>query len=315
MSTTTAPAIGVEGLTKRFGDVTAVDGITYRVERGEVFGFLGPNGAGKTTTTRMLTGVLRPDAGSARIAGHDVRTDRQAAKRSVGIVPEGFDAYPDLSAWRNLLLAGELYGVPREIRRERADDLLESFGLSDRRSSPASQFSKGMKQRLMLAMALIHDPDVLFLDEPISGLDVESQRLIRERIDALNEAGHTIFLTTHDLAEAEALCDRVAIIDRGTIAAIDSPEALTRTIERTQAVEVAFETGQAAVDRNALADLRAVENVERCGEGYRLGTADPHACVESLLAFTRADGARIRALHTCGPSLEDAFVALTEGDL
>ncbi|MFP3881394.1 MAG: ABC transporter ATP-binding protein [Actinomycetota bacterium] len=306
-----SPAVVVENLTKRFDDLTAVDNVSFEVGEGEVFGFLGPNGAGKSTTIRMLTGVLRPDQGSARILGSDVRTDTEAAKSEIGIVPEQFNAYPDLTAWKNLMLAGELYGVPRETRQTKGKELLRSFGLFDRRHSSASEYSKGMKQRLMLTMALIHDPAVLFLDEPITGLDVESQRLIREQIAELNREGRTVFLTTHDIDEADRMCDRVAIIVRGKIAAIDTPDDLKDAIERTRAVEVSFATD---VESDVLAGLTAVERVETRGNTFRLMTPDPDAVVKAVVDYAAKTDLTFRSLHTRGASLEDAFIALTEGN-
>ncbi|MFA9517206.1 ATP-binding cassette domain-containing protein [Halopenitus sp. H-Gu1] len=310
-STTSSPAVDVETLTKHFGDLTAVDGISFQVEEGDVFGFLGPNGAGKSTTIRMLTGVLRPDAGSARIAGYDIRTDTEAAKSEIGIVPEQFNAYPDLTAWKNLMLAGELYGVPRETRQNTGTELLRSFGLFERRHTPTSEYSKGMKQRLMLTMALLHDPAVLFLDEPITGLDVESQRLIRERIAELNQEGRTVFLTTHNIGEADRLCDNIAIINRGEIAAIDSPEALKQEIERTRAVEVSFSE---TIERELLAGITAVEGAEKRGDTFRLMTPDPDAVVKAVVTLAKEKGLTVLSLQTLGPSLEDAFTDLTEED-
>ena len=303
------PAVRVENLVKRFGDLTAVDGISFQVDEGESFGFLGPNGAGKSTTIRMVTGVLRPDAGSARIAGYDVRTDTDAAKSEIGIVPEQFNAYPDLTAWKNVMLAGELYGIPRQTRKSRGTELLRSFGLFERRHTLATNFSKGMKQRLMLTMALLHDPAVLFLDEPITGLDVESQRLIRERIAELNREGRTVFLTTHNIAEADRLCDRVAIINRGEIAAIDTPDALKQTIERTRAVEVSFNE---EVTLDTLAAFSTVDTVEKRGDTIRLMTPDPDAVIKAIVNFAQEENLTLRSLQTLGPSLEDVFTALTE---
>ena len=303
------PAVRVENLVKRFGDLTAVDGISFQVDEGESFGFLGPNGAGKSTTIRMVTGVLRPDAGSARIAGYDVRTDTDAAKSEIGIVPEQFNAYPDLTAWKNVMLAGELYGIQRQTRKSRGTELLRSFGLFERRHTLATNFSKGMKQRLMLTMALLHDPAVLFLDEPITGLDVESQRLIRERIAELNREGRTVFLTTHNIAEADRLCDRVAIINRGEIAAIDTPDALKQTIERTRAVEVSFNE---EVTLDTLAAFSTVDTVEKRGDTIRLMTPDPDAVIKAIVNFAQEENLTLRSLQTLGPSLEDAFTALTE---
>lgn len=310
-ATASSTAIEVDDLTKHFGDLTAVDGVSFQVRKGEVFGFLGPNGAGKSTTIRMLTGVLRPDAGSARIAGKDIKSDTDAAKSEVGIVPEQFNAYPDLTGWKNLMLAGELYGVPRKTRQRRAEELLRSFGLYDRRDSPASEYSKGMKQRLMLTMALVHDPSVLFLDEPITGLDVQSQQLIRERITGLNREGRTVFFTTHDIDEADRLCDRVAIINRGEIAAIDAPEALKHTIERTRGVEVSFaEPTEGAM----LEEFAAVEEVEKRGDVYRLTTPDPDAVVKAIVRQAETRGLKLLSLRTLGPSLEDVFTAFTGGN-
>ncbi|ELZ17440.1 daunorubicin resistance protein DrrA family ABC transporter ATP-binding protein [Natrinema limicola] len=303
------PAIRVENLVKRFGDLTAVGGISFQVDEGESFGFLGPNGAGKSTTIRMVTGVLRPDAGAARIAGYDVRTDTDAAKSEIGIVPEQFNAYPDLTAWKNVMLAGELYGIPRQTRKSRGTELLRSFGLFERRHTLATNFSKGMKQRLMLTMALLHDPAVLFLDEPITGLDVESQHLIRERIAELNREGRTVFLTTHNIAEADRLCDRVAIINRGEIAAIDTPDALKQTIERTRAVEVSFNE---EVTLDTLAAFSTVDAVEKRGDTIRLMTPDPDTVIKAVVNFAQEENLTLRSLQTLGPSLEDAFTALTE---
>ena len=301
----------MQNLKKHFGDLTAVDEISFQVEEGEVFGFLGPNGAGKSTTIRMLTGVLRPDAGSARIAGRDIRTDTEAAKSETGIVPEQFNVYPDLTAWKNLMLAGELYGVPRETRQETGEDLLRSFGLFERRHSLTSEYSKGMKQRLMLTMALLHDPAVLFLDEPITGLDVESQRLIRDQIAKLNQEGRTVFLTTHDIGEADRLCDRVAIINRGEIAAIDSPEALKHEIDRTRAVEVSFAED---IESETLAGLTGVEESEKRGDTFHLLTPDPDTVVKAVVTLAKETDRTLLSVQTLGPSLEDAFTALTEGN-
>ncbi len=176
---------------------------------------MGPNGAGKTTTTRMITGVIKPNSGTATIEGVDMVQNPTTAKKKIGIAPEEANAYLDLPARGNMNLAGEIYGVPGKELKGKVDELLDTFGLLDRANSKVKGFSKGMKQRLILAMALINDPGILFLDEPTAGLDVESQRLIKDRIKELNEEGKTIFLTTQDIAEADRLCDRVAVINRG----------------------------------------------------------------------------------------------------
>jgi len=200
-------AIEVQNLTKRYEDVTAVDHINFEVKKGEIFGFLGPNGAGKTTTIRILTGLLKPDEGKASVAGYDVVKNPIEVKQRIGVVPEVSNAYVDLSAWENLILIGRLYGVPKRKLQEDAIKLLKEFGLYEVRDKLVRGFSKGMKQKLLLCMALVNDPEVLFLDEPTSGLDVESARLLREKIIQYNKDGKTVFLSTHNMERADQLFD------------------------------------------------------------------------------------------------------------
>ncbi len=218
-------AIEVIGLTKRFGDNVAVNGIGFQVKEGETFGFLGPNGAGKTTTIRMLTGMTGITSGRALIHGHDIARETLAAKRLMGVVSETSNVYDELSAWDNLVFTGRLYHLGKAEIQRSARDLLDTFGLSERRHEPAEGFSKGMKRRLTLAMGLVNNPRVLFLDEPTSGLDVQSRRLIRDVVQDLAQKDVTIFLTTHDIEEANVSCDRVAIINRGTIRCAGEAEA------------------------------------------------------------------------------------------
>jgi len=210
-------AVEVDNLTKRYGDVTAVDAINFRVKTGEFFGLLGPNGAGKTTTIRMLTGLTRPTSGVASILGRDCVRDTLAVKQRIGVVSEATNLYNEMSAWDNLMFIGELYGVDRSDRVERAKQLLEAFQLYPRRNDPLAHYSKGMKRRVRIAAALLHRPEVLFLDEPTSGLDVQSSRLIRSLVREFNREGVTVFLTTHYIEEADQLCDRVAIVRDGKI--------------------------------------------------------------------------------------------------
>lgn len=301
------PAIEVGDLTKRYGELVAVDHITFEVRKGEIFGFLGPNGAGKTTTVRMLTGVIKPDHGNALIMDH--KAGSLGAKQLAGVVPEMSNAYVDLSAWNNLMLMADLYGVPARRARERATWLLEKMGLSQRRNEAVRTYSKGMRQRLILAMAMITDPEILFLDEPTLGLDVQSARLIRELIHDLNSAGKTIFLTTHDMGEANQLCDRVAIINQGVVIAIDAPEKLRMAVSGMHSVEVSFD---GEVSPEFLARLDGVEAVKKLGDKYRLYTSRPGEVVISLVNRVCSDGVKIVSLNILTPSLEDAFVALTE---
>ena len=215
-------AIQVRELTRDYNGLRAVDGITFTVEAGEIFGFLGPNGAGKTTTIKVLTGQLRPTSGTAQVAGCDVVEERQRLKPKIGVVFEYQNLYERLSARDNLIFAARLYGVPKG----RADQVLAQVGLTDRARDRIKEYSNGMKQRLLVARALLHEPEVLFLDEPTRGLDPNVARELRFIVADLAGQGVTVFLTTHYMEEADQLCDRVAIIDQGCIVALDTPDQL-----------------------------------------------------------------------------------------
>jgi ABC-2 type transport system ATP-binding protein len=302
-------AIDVDDLTKRYNGILAVDHISFEVKKGEIFGFLGPNGAGKTTTARILTGVLRPDEGSALVAGHDVSKNSIEARQCIGVVPEVSNAYIDLSAWENLMLIGELYGVVEKEREENATELLKDFGLYEVRKKPVRGFSKGMKQKLLLCMGLINDPEILFLDEPTSGLDVESARLMREKVQRYNRDGKTVFLSTHNMEEANQLCNRIAIINHGKIAAIDTPEKLRAQSLELQYIEVLFDKPVSLADLSK--KMQAVK-ASPAGNKVRLYTANPSTVVEFLVDFARHNNLRILSLNTMMPSLEDVFVKLTK---
>jgi ABC-2 type transport system ATP-binding protein len=300
-------AVEVRNLTKRYGQVVAVDRVSFEVRRGELFGFLGPNGAGKTTTVRMLTGVIKADSGTVLVMGF--RAGSLRAKQVTGVVPEMANAYADLSGWDNLMLMAELYGISPAIARKRGESLLKALGLLERKDSLVRTYSKGMKQRLILCMALVSDPEVLFLDEPTSGLDVQSPRLIKDLLRSLNAGGKTIFLTTHDMDEANELCDRVAIINKGRIVAIDAPEKLRMATRGMHSVEISFTN---TVNPEVLAQLPGVNAVRRSGDKYRLYTDAPGDLVVSLVNYSSLAGLKIVSLNILAPSLEDAFVALTE---
>jgi ABC-2 type transport system ATP-binding protein len=301
-------ALEIEHLVKRFGAVTAVNDISLAVESGEIFGFLGPNGAGKTTTIRLITGVLTPDSGTARIHGIDIHDHPIEAKMQMGVIPESSTVYGDLSAEQNLHLSGKMYGMPRSQRDQRVDELVSRMGLSERRKSPVRTFSKGMKQRVSIACAIIHRPRVLFLDEPTSGLDVQSRRLVIDTIHQMNEEGSTIFLTTHNIEEANTLCRTVCIINKGTIVAQDSPERLKKMFETTQSVEVSFDR---AVPKTLFVS-EGILRVEPCGDKWRVYTDDPDRVVKYLVGQAEAEKLGITSLTMSGPSLEEAFVHLTE---
>jgi ABC-2 type transport system ATP-binding protein len=302
--------ISVDGLTKRFGAITAVDTISFSVLDDELFGFLGPNGAGKTTTIRMLTGLLTPDVGDILIGGVNLQKRPIAAKMQMGVIPEMSNVYTDLTAKQNVALAGRFYGMSKKTAEKRADRLLEQFELSERKNDKVEGFSKGMKQRVLIASALVHNPHVLFLDEPTSGLDVHSQRLIRAIIREMNDADTTVFLTTHNIEEANALCDRVAIINRGRLAAIDTPERLKKAFKETQSVEVAFDE---PVDVSSIERSGLVIRTEREGDKWRFYTDNPDALAKYVFVVANERGLTFTTLSIEGASLEDVFVTVTEG--
>ncbi|MCD6231826.1 ATP-binding cassette domain-containing protein [Candidatus Aerophobetes bacterium] len=304
--------IQVSNLKRVYGKTVAVDNVSFEVKKGEIFGFLGPNGAGKTTTIRMLTGVILPDPdeGEVKILGIDIKEDPISVKKIMGVVPELCNVYVDLSSWDNMILTGKIYGVKRKEREEKAEELLKKFGLWERREEKTRKFSKGMKQRLILAMSLIHEPKILFLDEPTSGLDVQSARMIRKIIEELRLKGKTIFLTTHNIEEANLLCDRIAIINKGKIVAIDSPEKLKSTFKRMQSVEVAFD--RMPEDIKWCRSIPYVNECKELGDKFRVYTKDPDSLIKKLVNFAEKNNLKFISLNTLGPSLEDVFVALTE---
>jgi ABC-2 type transport system ATP-binding protein len=308
---TEGAALVAEALTRRFGERAAVDAVSFAVGRGEIFGFLGPNGAGKSTTVRLLTGFLAPSAGRALVAGIDMARHPSRARRHIGVVPEEVNAYADLSVRHNVLLMAELHGVPAAERRRRCDGLLRSFDLAGRAGQKGRELSKGLRQRLMLCMALASEPAILFLDEPTSGLDVASTRMIREVIGRLNrERGMTVFLTTHNMSEADQLCHRVAIIDRGRIAAIDTPAALRGRVAARRSVVVKFDGPMAEPD--AVLPRPGME-VERLADGWRVYDAEPGALAQQIATRCSAAGLRLASLNTVEPTLEEVFLSLTAG--
>ncbi len=286
--------------------MAAIDGIGFEVENGEIFGFLGPNGAGKTTTIRIMTGLLRPDGGAAFVAGYDVTKNPIEVKQRIGIVPEVSNAYVDLSAWENLVLMGKLYGIS-ERRLQEKIKLLKEFGLYEVKDRLVKGFSKGMKQKLLLCMALVNDPEILFLDEPTSGLDVESARLLREKVKQYNRDGKTVFLSTHNMEEANQLCNRLAIINRGKIAAIDAPENLRAKSMELQYIEAVFDK---SLNMKEISKCPSMGETSFSGNKIKIYTANPFEVIEFLVDFAKGNGLRILSLNTMMPSLEDIFIKL-----
>ena len=307
-------AIDVKHLSKRFGDFHAVTDMSFSVEDGETFGFLGPNGAGKTTTIRILTGISPPTEGSASIFGHDIVKETITAKRLMGIVPETSNVYDDLSAWRNLMFSAELYGISKSVRERRGAGAPGDCSGSGPGGTTRPADIQRDEARLTLAMGLINEPRLLFLDEPTSGLDVQSNLIIRDVIRDLNSRKVTVFLTTHNIEEANLVCDRVAIINKGRIAAIDSPEKLKGTIQSVQSVEVAFDNSSADMLK-AINGIGQVSEVRKEGDKFRLYTEDPSAVMAQLMEYSRKSGNRVVTMNTFGPSLEDVFIKLTGLDV
>jgi len=290
-------ALVAQGLTKRYGStdggLLAVDHIDMEIRRGEVFGFLGPNGAGKTTTIRMLTGLARPTSGSAQVLGLDLERDRSRIKKRIGVVPESSNLYAELSALDNLVFSMQLYGVPRTERVARAEELLSRFRLAEKRDTSFGKLSRGMKRALTVAAALAHRPEIVFLDEPTTGLDVVSARGLRQTIAGLRDQGITVFLTTHYLEEAERLCDRIALLVKGRIVALDTVEGLKAQVQETTSVEITLDGGPNGT------------------ESRRLVAEDVPSVVKQAIAQAEEQGRGVLSIHTVRPTLEDAFVQLT----
>jgi ABC-2 type transport system ATP-binding protein len=321
------PALAVEvaDLVKRYpkAPVDSLAGVTFQVQRGEVFGFLGPNGAGKTTTIGILTTRIRPTRGRARVAGVDVATDPVGARRVLGVVPQQNNLDRSLSVRQNLLFHASYHGVPRALRRQLADALLEQFGLADRSDGRPDDFSGGQIQRMMIARALMHAPAVLFLDEPSTGLDPAARLFLWEKVAELKAAGTTVVITTHDMDEAATLSDRVAIIDHGTLLALDTPAALVRGMTGERTLDCTIEPGPGApVDPGAIAGaVAAIAGVsqteqltEAGGSSWRLRIyveGEAASFVSPVAQAISATGGRLTDARLGEPNLEDVFIHLT----
>jgi len=305
-----AEAIRVERVSKRFAEVQAVADISFSVERGEVFGFLGPNGAGKTTTINMLTGLARPDSGRLLVAGHDLAGKSRRAQRHLGVVPDESNLYPELSGFANLCFCAALYGLGRAERRQRARQLLKRLGLDEAGGRRFGGYSKGMKRKLTIAAALIHRPEILFLDEPTTGIDVASARQIRNLIAEQHAGGTTIFLTTHYIEEAERLCNRIAFIVSGRIVRSDSVERLLEPLQGKHLVQITCAGGAekaAAVLEQSFGELRL-----QAEAGGRLRVeADRPVPVGSLVRHLEERGIEVLEARRRRPSLEEVFMRVT----
>jgi ABC-2 type transport system ATP-binding protein len=304
--------IEVEGLTKRFGEFTAVDHISFQVEKSEILGFLGPNGAGKSTTLRMLCTLLRPTEGSARVAGFDIASEPDKVRGHIGLVAEKLILYDQLTAEENLTLFGRLNNLPEEQIRQGIDRWLGRLHMESWRRYKVGTFSTGMKQRINVARALLHHPDVLFLDEPTLGLDPQTTRAIHEFIIELGQEGITTVLTTHDMVEAEALCQRIAIIDRAKIVALDTTSDLKRLVSDGNTTVVDMEISN--LSQSMLSQIKEVEAVASVAQtdSYRVRiNIKGSDAVGRTVSTVVAKGGNIRAINTAEPSLQDVFLFLT----
>jgi len=299
-------------LMKRFGHIVAVNGVSFSVRKGEIYGILGPNGAGKTTTIRMSIGVLTPDRGEAYIMGYNVHKEPIKARSLIGVVPEISNPYVDLTVWDNLMLIGGIYCLPKDVKLRRAIDLLKTLEIYDVRDRKVKTLSKGMRRRLLLAMALISDPDILFLDEPTSGLDILSARIIRNMLLELKKQGKTIILTTHNIDEAGLLCDRVAIMKKGKIIASGTPEELKIRFGMYTRILICFDR---EVNER---DLKGyLEGLDVVIQGRRLiitcKTEDLNEVMDKIITMIKCNKLKIKELKASGLSLEDVFVRLVRG--
>jgi ABC-2 type transport system ATP-binding protein len=298
--------ITVENLTKKFGEVTAVEGLTFQVREGEVFGFLGPNGAGKTTTIRMLCCLISKTSGEATIADYRIgkAADSLQIRKMIGLVPDNVGLYDDLTALENLDFYGKLYECPEGPRRENIERFLKMLGLWERKDARAGSFSKGMRQKLALARALVHEPKMLFMDEPTANLDPESAKTVRDFILELKKQGRTIFLNTHNLDEAQRICDRIGII-RTRLLTIGTPEQLRESLSKPKT-----EVRLAQVTEALVSALRkSIPNkIEVSGDKLIIDVADPDKENPTIIAAITSGGGQVREVSQLVPTLEDVYL-------
>jgi ABC-2 type transport system ATP-binding protein len=314
----TDPILVVQDLHKSFGENHAVRGVSFQVARGEVFGLLGPNGAGKTTTISMLTGLLSRDEGRIEVDGLDLQTHTNAVKAKLGLVPQELALYPTLSARDNLNFFGRIYGLGGKRLQERVDAVLNMVRLAERADEAIENYSGGMKRRINIAAGLLHQPEVLFLDEPTVGVDPQSRNAIFEGVEALNRNGMTVIYTTHYMEEAQRLCHRVAIIDEGQIIALDTPAALIRSLGGGIIV-IGLEdpaTGTGLGDRTQavteqVAELPAVKATIRTDGHLKIETHRFQDALMGILDITNQMDVRITSLEKWEPNLESVFLHLT----
>jgi len=302
-------AVEIHDLVKRFGDFIAVDHVSLNVERGEIFGFLGPNGAGKSTTIRMLCGLLLPTSGTASVGGLDVMTQSEAIKKNIGYMSQKFSLYDDLTVEENIDFFSGIYGVPRARRPERKAYVLKMAGIEERRSTLTHLLSGGWKQRLALGCAILHEPPILFLDEPTSGVDPIARRTFWDLIYQLSAAGHTIFVSTHYMDEAE-YCHRLALMYRGKIIALGTPGELKQSLQGHYLLRL--ESSDIFGSMQTLEKLEGVSDVAVFGGGLHVTVPDTSRAMPEIRAALQRAGITVTVLEPIEPSMEDVFVAMIE---
>ncbi len=305
-------SIAVANISRRFGTLQAVDGVSFTVEPGEIFGLLGPNGAGKSTLIRMLTTLVPPTSGSARVAGHDVVQEADAVRKAIGVIPQNMTSDPDLTCTENISIHARLYGVPSSRRKKATQELLDSVNLGDRGDALARTLSGGMRRRLEIARGLVHQPRILFLDEPTTGLDPLSRMAVWELMTRLRESrGLTLFLTTHYMDEADRLCDRLAIVDHGKIVVLDTPAALKAAVPGAAVIEARLEPDLPEAVRD-LEQLSSARKVVVQGQAlYRIFSDHGPSTATDLVELTRARHVELKSLSIQSTSLDDVFLHFT----
>ena len=304
-------AIEVERIIKRFGQFTAVNGITFNVEQGEIFGLLGPNGAGKSTLIRMLTTLLPPTSGTARVAGFDIVAQADDVRRTIGVIPQAMTSDLELTVRENLLIHAKLYGVGRDKRKRLIAELLDAVELTQWADTPVKNLSGGMRRRAEIARGLVHEPRIFFLDEPTTGLDPVSRTAVWEMLERIKSSRDlTVLLTTHYMDEADKLCNRIAIIDHGELVALDAPMTLKASIPGKNVLEVSFGSAPADWDQR-LRTLPAVENVVSHDHVARIASTNGPATTLALMEAAEHAGVTVQSLSVQSTSLDDVFVHYT----
>lgn len=304
---TTVPAVEIIELCKDFGSFRAVDHLSLTIQQGEIFGLLGPNGSGKTTTINMISGLSVPTSGTVRVLGYDVRRDARKVRQLLGAVPQETALYEELSAWTNMDFHADIFGIPRKEKKERITRMLELVQLLERKDSRVGTFSGGMKRRLALGRALLHNPSLVYLDEPTLGVDVQARRVIWDYILSLREQGKTVLITTNYLEEAQALCDRVAIIDHGKLIAVDTPQYLKQTYGGSV---IESETTQPVRSIEAIRAIAGVQEVKQEGKHLTITTQGTHNAVPEIINIVSQEN-ELSDITVREPNLDEIFIRLT----